>query len=158
MKIVGLKLFIISLIFFQAFCLAKVVNSPLHSNSTKLEVCSLTLAPQTMLNEHGKPDGFAVKILQAIAPTLGWRLNVTYFPWSRVVHKSKLGECDIVLTVLMRSDYASYMVFPQEPILLQKNVVVVRSDSDITFDGNIVDFVKLHPIAMYRDKAIDDNF
>ncbi|MEJ6475560.1 transporter substrate-binding domain-containing protein [Pseudoalteromonas piscicida] len=121
-------------------------------------MCSLTLAPQTMLNTDGEPDGYAVKVLQALAQRLDWPIKIEYFPWPRVAHMAQKGQCDIVLTVLMRRDYASYMVFPNQPILDQKNVIIVRKDSTITFDGNIAMFLRQHTVSMYRDKAIDDEF
>ncbi|CAM2864341.1 ABC transporter substrate-binding protein [Shewanella amazonensis] len=145
------------LTFFSLLLLASSLSANGQPGQS-VRVCSLNLAPQTMLNEQGQPDGYAVKILEAIAARLNWRLSIQYYPWVRVVHLAQQGDCDIVLTVLMREDYAQYMAFPAEPILMQRNVIAVRKGSHMQYDGNMANFVRKHSIAMYRDKAINDEF
>jgi len=44
-------------------------TSPL-ADMHEVRVCSLELPPQTMLNKDGKPDGFAVRILQGVSKGL----------------------------------------------------------------------------------------
>lgn len=135
-----------------------LTDSFASEGNEKIRVCSLPLIPQTMLNDKGEPDGYAVNILQAVAKPLNWELQINYYPWLRVVSKAKKGECDIVLTVLMREDYAEFMVFPKKAILIQKNVFVVLKGSGLTFNGDLEYFMRHHSVGLYRDKAIDDRF
>jgi polar amino acid transport system substrate-binding protein len=126
--------------------------------STPVRVCSLPLPPQTMPDGNGNPDGYAVKVLQAVARQMNWDLKITYFPWIRVLAHARSGECDVVLTVLKRDDYESYLVFPKKPILNQKNVIVALSSANIRYNGNIESFMRQHTIGLCRDKAIDADF
>lgn len=142
-------------------CLLLLLNLGLcgHAGAAlKLRACSLPLPPQTMLDVQGQPDGYAVKILQAVAQRLDWQLHIDYMPWMRVVAEAKQGKCDLMLTVLRRDDYASYMLFPATPILEQTNVLVVRRDHGIDYQGDLEAFMRRHSVGLYRDKAVDDAF
>lgn len=145
-------------------CACFVVSMPVTAmaeekagSPVRIRACSLPLPPQTMLTD-GKPDGFAVKMLEAVASKLNWQLEFMYAPWVRVVEEAKKGECDVVLTVLDRDDYASYMVFPKVPVLNQENVLLVKRGSGIHYSGNLETFMREHSIGLYRDKAVDQQF
>lgn len=123
-----------------------------------VRVCSLPLPPQTMPDIDGNPSGYAVEILQALAVQLQWDVEISYSTWARVVQLSKGGQCDVVLTVLKRDDYESYMVFPERPILNQRNVLATLKNRAIRYDGNLENFMRRHTVGLYNDKAIDDHF
>ena len=123
-----------------------------------VRVCSLSLPPQTMQDKDGNPDGFAVHILQAVAKQLNWKLDYSYFPWMRVVLKAKRGKCDLMMTVLKRDDYKQFMAFPKESVINQKNVLIVRHDSEIQYSGDLEVFMRKYVIGLYMDKAVDENF
>lgn len=123
-----------------------------------LRVCSLTLAPQTMEDADGRPTGYAVEILRHVAATLHWRIKIDYMPWARVASETRAGRCDMAMTVLYFKDYAEYMMFPREAILDQKNVLVVRRDSRIKYDGDLEKFMRRRSIGLYADKRVNDEF
>lgn len=135
-------------------CLAM---APAHA-STEVRACTLPLPPQSMQDSNGQPDGYATRILLSIAEPLDWQLQINFMPWLRVVQEAKNGNCDLVYTVLKRGDYESYMVFPEEPVLDQVNVLLVRRDSGIAYNGNLETFMRRHSIGLYRDKAVDEQF
>ncbi|MBI3382815.1 MAG: transporter substrate-binding domain-containing protein [Aquabacterium sp.] len=120
--------------------------------------CSLPLAPHTMPDARGKPSGHATEILQAVALRLGWALDIRYMPWVRVVDQAKRGDCDLVYTVLKRADYETFLVFPQEPVQMRANVLVVLKGRGIQYDGNLEAFMRQHSVGLYRDKAVDERF
>lgn len=138
--------------------LGLALSSAAQAEEPSLRACSLPLPPQTMLDKQGQPDGYAVKILQAVANRLHWRLHIDYMPWMRVVADAQQGKCDLMLTVLRRDDYESYMVFPQTPILDQTNVLVVRRDQGIAYHGDLEAFMRQYSVGLYRDKAVDNDF
>ncbi|HEY8026246.1 MAG TPA: transporter substrate-binding domain-containing protein [Burkholderiaceae bacterium] len=118
----------------------------------------MPLPPQTMQDKNGLPTGYATSILQAVAKRLDWDIDIRYMPWLRVVADSKMGQCDIAYTVLKRPDYEEFLVFPRNWVLEQKNVLVVLRTSDLRFNGNLEQFMRLHTIGLYRDKAVDAQF
>ncbi|MES2259612.1 MAG: transporter substrate-binding domain-containing protein [Pseudomonadota bacterium] len=140
-------------------CLAALLLPQLAGGTTPhLRVCSLTLAPQTMKGEDGLPTGYAVEILQHVAVNLGWQIQIDYMPWARVTSEMQLGRCDMAMTVLYFKDYAEYMRFPNEAILDQKNVLLVRRESKIRFDGDLETFMRSHSIGVYADKRVNEKF
>lgn len=120
--------------------------------------CSLPLPPHTMPNEQGQPTGYATEILHAVARHAGWTISIRYMPWIRVVDEAKRGECDLVYTVLQRADYAEFLNYPKHPLQLRPNVLIVKRDSGIQYDGDLEKFMSRYSIGLYRDKAVDDNF
>lgn len=120
--------------------------------------CSLPLPPHTMPDSDGTPTGYASEVLLALAKRLNWSLDVRFMPWLRVVEQAKAGHCDLVYTVLKRNDYEEFMVFPAEPLSLRRNVLLVRADSGITYDGDLESFMRRHSVGLYQDKAVDERF
>lgn len=139
------------LLFFHFMPLSAFASEPLVA-------CSLPLPPQTFQNKDGQPDGHATRILQHVAGKLKWSLEIRYMPWLRVVEEARNGKCDAIYTVLKRTDYEEFLVFPQQYVQSQANVLVVRKGSGIVYDGNLEAFMRKHTLGMYRDKAVDDHF
>ena len=50
------------------------------------------------------------------------------------------------------------MYFPKEPVQARENILIVRKDSGITYDGDIERFMRSHSVGLYRDKAVDEHF
>lgn len=123
-----------------------------------LRACSLVLAPQTMPDAQGRPDGLASEVVLAVSQRLKWTVSVDYMPWSRVVDEAKGGRCDLVYTVLRRSDYAQFLAFPNEPVLMQSNVLLIRKGSRVRYQGNLEAFMRAHSVGLYHDKAVDERF
>ena len=132
--------------------------APAFGADAILRVCSLSLAPQTMQAADGSPTGYAVQILQHVARKLHWSIRIDYMPWARVVSETRAGRCDMAMTVLYFKDYAEYMLFPHEAIFDQKNVLVVRRESRIKYDGDLEQFMRRHSIGLYVDKRVNDEF
>lgn len=131
---------------------------PLSSAAADYIACSLPLPPHTFPDASGKPDGHAARLLQGVAQRLGWQIEFRYMPWLRVVDEARAGRCDAILTVLKRSDYEAFLVFPERPLQQRANVLVVRRDSGVRFDGDLEAFMRSHTLGLYRDKAVDERF
>lgn len=120
--------------------------------------CSLPLPPHTMLDAQGQPSGQATEILQAVARHVSWPMTIRYMPWLRVVDEAKRGQCDLVYTVLKRSDYEEFLVYPKQPLQSRPNVLIVMRDSAIHYDGDLEKFMRRYSIGMYQDKAVNELF
>lgn len=53
--------------------------------------------PFSFLDEQGRPSGFNVELIQAVADVLGWELEIKLGPWNVVKNQLKTGELDVVL-------------------------------------------------------------
>jgi len=140
------------------FFLLPFLAAVIPANATPVRVCTMSLPPQTMQDSSGMPDGYATRILQEIARRLDWTLEISYMPWLRVVDQAKNGRCDVVYTVLKRTDYEKFMVFPKHAVLDQVNVLITLKNRKIRYDGDLESFMHQYSIGLYRDKALDDRF
>lgn len=138
-------------------CVA-LFSVPTPAQAQRWVACSLPLAPHTMPDAQGQAAGYASEVLLAVARQLDWSLEVRYMPWLRVVHEAQLGHCDLVYTVLRRSDYEQFLLYPREAVQQRRNVLLVRADSDIRFDGDLERFMRQHTVGLYQDKAVDERF
>jgi polar amino acid transport system substrate-binding protein len=111
-----------------------------------------------MPDAQGRPSGFASEVLLAVAARLGWALDVQYMPWLQAADAARQGRCDLLYTVLRRSDYEEFLVFPEEPVQRRANVLIAKRERRLRFDGDLEAFMRRHSIGVYRDKAVDEHF
>lgn len=123
----------------------------------EVRVCTHELPPHTMMSPDG-PDGFATEVLKEVALVLKWDLKISYTTWARLLARSKEGECDLVYTILKKDEYLNDHVFPEEPLHIRRNVLLVLNDSKITYNGNLKDFMSKYSIGTYYDKAVSKEF
>lgn len=122
------------------------------------KVCSHDLPPHTMKLVDNQPGGLASEVLQGVAQRLGWRLDVVYQPWIRSRADAEAGRCDMIYTILDKPEYREFAVFPQQYLSDRYNVLVVRKDREIHYDGNLQKFMFAYSIGTYRDKAVSPLF
>lgn len=120
--------------------------------------CSLPLPPHTMPDEKGVPSGYATEVLQAVTQQLNWKIEIRYMPWLRVVDQAKNGHCDVVYTVLKRSDYEDFLLYPKHAVQQRRNVLAVLRGKGIKYDGNLEKFMRQHTLGLYRDKAVSSEY
>ncbi len=128
------------------------------AQSVPVRVCTHELPPYTMTDAQGQADGHATRVIDVLAKKLHWELNIRYMPWARLVEQSKAGECDVIYTVLKRPDYEEFLNFPQVTLHDRTNVLIVRRDRKIKYDGDLEKFMHRYSVGLYRDKAVDANF
>lgn len=141
-----------------ALCAAMFPAPAMAQEMPPFIACSLPLPPHTMPGPDGKPSGYATQTLQAVARRAGWSVSVRYMPWLRVVDEAQRGKCDLVYTVLKRTDYEAFLVFPKEPLQMRANVLLVMRGRGIRYDGDLASFMRRHSVGLYRDKAVNDSF
>lgn len=122
-----------------------------------VRVCSHELPPHTM-SINGSASGFATEVLHLVAKELEWDLKTTYSTWNRLIARARNGECDLVYTILKKPEYELEFSFPDEPIHLRKNVLLVLQNSKIDYNGNLKLFMQKYSIGTYYDKAVSPEF
>ncbi len=121
-------------------------------------VCSHELPPHTFPTAEGKAGGYASAVLLAVADKLGWSLQIQYAPWMRARMDSQEGVCDLIYTILKTPEYERFFVFPEEALADRYNVLIVRKDSGIQYDGNLESFMRQHSVGLYKDKVVSPEF
>jgi PAS domain S-box-containing protein len=99
--------------------------------------------PYEYLNKQGRPTGFNIDIIQAVAKVMGLRLELKLGPWDEVRNDLKQGRIDLI-SGMYYSDERARVVNFSEPHMLVSYAVFVRNNSkikeirDVTGRGVIV--------------------
>ncbi|MBA3849013.1 MAG: hypothetical protein C0502_03330, partial [Opitutus sp.] len=68
-------------------------------------------APFTFADKQGRPAGFAVELLQAVAKNQGLGIDYQVLPWAELLRKFRSGEIDIICNVVDTPERREFMAF-----------------------------------------------
>ncbi|MFP4316742.1 MAG: PAS domain S-box protein [Desulfovibrionales bacterium] len=105
--------------------LAFAENSP-GTESLLIAAAEYDFPPFSYVNEHGRADGFAVELLQAVGRVMGKDLAFRVGPWSEVMQQLELGEIE-VLPFVGRTPERDEIFDFTFPYISRHGTIVVRS-------------------------------
>jgi len=83
--------------------------------------------PFTFVDSQGRPAGFAVELLQAVAAERGLELEFIVMPWSEVLNRFRAGEIDIICNIVETPERRSFIAFSTTTAVLH-GALFVRKD------------------------------
>jgi signal transduction histidine kinase/ABC-type amino acid transport substrate-binding protein/CheY-like chemotaxis protein len=86
--------------------------------------------PYEYLNEQGRPDGFNVDIIKAVADTMGLRIRIDLGPWDEVRSELEKKEIDALIGMFQTRERDKNFDF-SIPHFIASYAVFVRDDSPI---------------------------
>jgi len=92
--------------------------------------------------ENGEAVGISPDVIREAFKRMGYKVKIQLLPWKRAQEIVKDGEADGLFSAYKTPQREEVYTFPQEPLLIEKNVFVVRKDSTITYDGDIAKMSK----------------
>ena len=102
--------------------------------------------PKVFIDNNGKPSGFFVDLIDAIAVFEAWELNYIHCVWSECLNKLERDEIDIMVDVAYSTAREKRFDFGQETILSSWSAVYKKVGSDISsildLDGKMVAVLK----------------
>ncbi len=102
------------------------------------------------------PDnGLLVAITRAALNKVGYKLEITYRPWARILVEIKSGSYDGILGVWFRAERQAWLAYSQ-PIGV--NRVVLFKHTDFPFEFNGFDSLKPYTIGVVRGYASTPEF
>jgi len=107
--------------------------------------------------ENGEIKGISVDIVEEAFKRMGYKVTKKILPFSRAIELLKNGEIDMITDVKNTIKYQEIGIFSKEPIITTKTSLFVKSDSNIKFDGNILD-LKSYKIGVIRDYTYGEAF
>lgn len=87
--------------------------------------------------ENGEAMGIAPDVIRETFKRMGYRVRIELVPWKRAQEMVKDGDADGFFSAYRTSERETAYTFPAEPIIIERNVFVVRKNSNIKFDGDI---------------------
>jgi polar amino acid transport system substrate-binding protein len=154
----NIRLSMLSLIWLLCLSAPSVSAEVESSQARNFKVCTHDLPPHSMKLKDGRPSGIATEILLAVTHRLGWHLTIQYYPWMRARVEAEKGYCDLIYTILKTPEYEKFAVYPKEHLEDRYNVIIVRKNSDLTYNGNLEEFMRRYRVGTYRDKVVSPLF
>lgn len=81
--------------------------------------------------------GIFPDIIKELAIRLNWDIEYIQYPWARMLMSGKNGAVDAVMPVIKTSSRSEYLVYTDEPIFEEKNILISLNDSHFHYDGNL---------------------
>jgi signal transduction histidine kinase len=145
----------------SAVILAAVLVVPGHADESAVIVGIYENAPKVFLTAEGKPAGFFVDIIEAVADTEGWKLEYRYGTWSEGLERLERGEIDLMPDVAYTPARSAVYAFHEEPVLSDWFQVYAASGSGIRslvdLDGKRV-FVLQRSVQQESFAQLADDF
>ena len=111
--------------------MAGVMAAPLHIVTGNY--------PPFCFEEDGVQKGIAVDLVREAFLRMHEKVQIDFFPFSRSVAMFKGHEADAIFPFSRDSEREEYTLFPTEKLVEDIQTLFVRSDSSITFSGNLSD-------------------
>ncbi|MEQ5834838.1 transporter substrate-binding domain-containing protein [Marinobacter sp. NFXS9] len=93
--------------------------------------------PPFYYTEAGHLTGISVDVLNYLADQLKLRITYKRLSWPRVLQSLERGRVDIVTTYSYTPERARDVIYVHEPHATEINVFFTRTDSDVSFDGDL---------------------
>jgi ABC-type amino acid transport substrate-binding protein len=94
--------------------------------------------PYYYQDSNGDYKGASFEIAKHLLDQLGYRIEVTHFPSMRLMlAELKTGDQDLNINLTATEERKKVAVFTSEPHVFESQNLIVRSDSNIHFNGNL---------------------
>jgi polar amino acid transport system substrate-binding protein len=112
------------------------------TNSPTLYAKSLVLAAAdqsipTSYIEDGQQVGILIDVINEAFNRAGYSVEIKLMPWARCLIEVENGNVDGIFSAFITEERLSFLTYAEEVLITQVQAFFVRSDSDITFDGNL---------------------
>jgi len=87
--------------------------------------------------KEGAVMGISPDIIREVFHRMGYNVKIKLVPWKRALEMAKDNEVDGFFSAYKSAEREDIYIYPNESLLVEKNVFVVRKDSTITYDGDI---------------------
>lgn len=93
--------------------------------------------PPYSFEENGAQKGIGVDVVKEAFARMQTEVRIEFFPFPRAIAMMQHGEADAIFPFSIRDDRIAYTLFPMEKLVEDTQTLFVRSDSAITFDGDL---------------------
>jgi polar amino acid transport system substrate-binding protein len=90
--------------------------------------------------ENGKQTGILIDVINEAFRRAGYSVQVKLMPWARCLKAVKTGDVDGIFSVFVTPERQMYLTYTNEVLITQVQAFFVRSDSSLTFEGDLSKF------------------
>lgn len=87
--------------------------------------------------ENGEAIGIAPDIIREAFGRMGYQVKLEVLPWKRCQEMAEDGSADGFFSPYYNEERNQKYLFTNEPLLVEKNVLLVKKGSGIKFDGDV---------------------
>ncbi|AHM57551.1 putative signaling protein (plasmid) [Peptoclostridium acidaminophilum DSM 3953] len=110
--------------------------------------------PLVFKGEKGKPQGFAIDVLEEIARQQGFDVTYSHSNFSESISRIKSGEIDILVDVIQTPERDNFMNFTKESLMENWGIVITKPLDDI----NTIFALSEKRVAVLEDDIYGENF
>lgn len=107
--------------------------------------------------EDGQIKGISVDIVEEAFKRMGYKVIKKILPFSRAIEMLENGDIDMITDVKNTAERQKNGIFSKESIITTYTSLFVKSDSNIKFDGNVLN-LKPYKIGTIRDYTYGQEF
>lgn len=108
-----------------------LLSGPVAAESPRLvRVGAFSLYPAIFQDKEGQVKGFYVDMLAEVAAKENLRIEYVYGSWQEGLERIKTGEVDLLTSVALSEERASYMDYGKIPLLTVWAELYVKKDPD----------------------------
>lgn len=94
----------------------------------------------TSYAENGKQTGILIDVINEAFRRAGYSVEVKLMPWARCLKAVETGAVDGIFSVFVTPERQMYLTYTNEVLITQVQAFFVRSDSSLTFEGDLSKF------------------
>lgn len=133
-----------------------ISEDTLKETEKNIIIVSADWAPYEFV-ENGQIKGISVDIVNEVFNRMGYKVTNKVLPFSRAIEMLEKGEVDMILDVKNTVARQEIGIFSKEPIITTSTSLFVKNNSNIEFDGYILD-LKPYKIGIVRDYSYGEEF
>jgi ABC-type amino acid transport substrate-binding protein len=111
--------------------LLAAANAPAEPGPTPVRVGLYQNPPKESWSAEGRPEGFFIDLLEAIARAENWRIEYVPGTWAEGLDRLEKGEIDLMPDMAYTAERASRYAFHSEPVLSSWLQVHARRGSSL---------------------------
>lgn len=153
-----ISLFLILVMTFSLVACKSTIKNDLNIQNEVIEEIDLDNSlivgvieyPPFITYENNELSGPYIDILTSTLNYYNLDYEFKIFPWTRLMESLKDGSVDMAIPFFDTPERRLYMHYLEEPIGLSQYNIIVPSDSEITFDGDLF-FLSVYDIGIVKD-------
>ncbi len=110
---------------------AIMLSFPASVLAEKVVFLSSEWPPYLMVSEKGEVTGLQVDIILDMCKRLKIESKIRVLPWKRALKYAEKGKGDAIFAMRHSEERAKFAIYPSEPILMERTVILARKGSGI---------------------------
>ena len=98
---------------------------------------TLEFPPLQYTGEDGNPKGIAVDMVKRIMSSLGHKVQIKVYPWTKALEMVRAGDADAIFTAYKTPEREVFLDYSAEVFVPQIVGFYVKKGSPITFNGDL---------------------